>query len=299
MDTLEHFENYLQTHDYADISIKGYVSDVRYFANWFEKHTAQQFAVEVIRVGDIQDYRQVMLANKLAPSTINRRLAALNALCKWGVEAGLLEQNPGLHIRGLDAVSLAPKWLDKNQRAAYIRTINDELANAKERYPRLWVMRLRDAAILLTLLNTGLRVMEVCTLGLDDVSISDRKGSLSVTGKGFKQRTIPLNKVTREILAQWLAVHPARHLDRVFVNQRGDLLKPNSVRRAVRRVAHKAGLGYDITPHMLRHTFAKTLLDEGVSLEKVATLLGHSNLNTTRIYTTPSERDLEDAVGRL
>jgi integrase/recombinase XerC len=66
----------------------------------------------------------------------------------------------------------------------------------------------------------------------------------------------------------------------------------------VHRFAKKAGLK-NVTPHTLRHSFAKSLIDAGVSLEKVATLLGHSNLNTTRIYTTPGEEDLEDAVGKI
>jgi len=83
------------------------------------------------------------------------------------------------------------------------------------------------------------------------------------------------------------------------MNQRGSSMKSRSVQRAINRIADAAGLGGAVTPHTLRHTFAKSLIDEGVSLEKVAKLLGHNNLNTTRIYVTPSEQDLEEAVARL
>jgi integrase/recombinase XerC len=84
----------------------------------------------------------------------------------------------------------------------------------------------------------------------------------------------------------------------LFLGQRNEGVQSKTIQRAVQRFAKKAGLK-DVTPHTLRHSFAKALINEGVSLEKVATLLGHSNLNTTRIYTAPGERDLEDAVGRL
>jgi len=75
-------------------------------------------------------------------------------------------------------------------------------------------------------------------------------------------------------------------------------VQSKTIQRAVQRFAKIAGIR-QVTPHTLRHSFAKALIDAGVSLEKVATLLGHSNLNTTRIYTTPGEEDLEDAVGKI
>lgn len=299
MDVITHFEKHLQMQDYSPVSIRGYRSDVRHFSQWYERYTAQEFSLDRIGVWDIQAYRQAMLASGLKPNTINRRLAALASFGGWAVQFGHLSHNPALHIRSLDSVSLAPKWLDKNQRASLIRTVKDDVELARQRYPRLWLMRLRDAAIVVLLLHTGLRVDELCKLTLEGIQVSTRKGQVSVTGKGFKQRTIPLNKGAREMLANWLNVRPRSTADAVFINQRGDAMKPRSVQRALHRLAESAGLQTTVTPHTLRHTFAKSLIDEGVSLEKVAKLLGHSNLNTTRVYVTPSEQDLEEAVGRL
>jgi len=87
-------------------------------------------------------------------------------------------------------------------------------------------------------------------------------------------------------------------MDNLFLGQRNEGVQSKTIQRAVQRFSKKAGLK-NVTPHTLRHSFAKALIDAGVSLEKVATLLGHSNLNTTRIYTTPGEEDLEDAVGKI
>ena len=299
MDTFTRFEQHLQMRDYSPTSIKGYWGDVRHFSRWYEHHTEQSFSLERMDVGDIQAYRQSMLSRGLKPNTINRRLAALAIFGSWAVEVGHLPQNPALHIRSLDSVSLAPKWLDKKRRAAIVRAAKDDLVMAKKRYPRLWLMRLRDTAIVITLLHTGLRVHELCKLSLDDVEISARKGQTTVTGKGFKQRTIPLSEPARAMLRQWLKHRPSSERNALFINQRGAPLKSRSVQRAVKRIANAAGLDGDVTPHTLRHTFAKSLIDEGVSLEKVAKLLGHSNLNTTRVYVTPSKQDLEEAVGRL
>jgi site-specific recombinase XerD len=293
------FSNYLTTQDLAPVSVQGYCADLRRFARWVEYHQETRFALDTLQVRTIQSYRHYLLEQGRKPNTINRDLAAISAFGNWGVQAGRIPQNPALHIRSLDSVSLAPKWLDKNQRAALLRAAKDDLALAQKRYPRLWLLRLRDTVLVIVLLYTGLRVHEVCQLRVDDVEISSRKGQVTVTGKGFKQRTIPLSKPAREALAEWLKVRPPANQEALFTNQRGGALQPRSVQRAIHRLAENAGLDATVTPHILRHTFAKSLIDKGVSLEKVAKLLGHSNLNTTRIYTTPSEQDLEEAVGKL
>lgn len=293
------FSNYLATRDLAPVSVTGYCADLRRFARWMENGQGLVFSLDALQTRTIQHYRNYLLEQGRKPNTINRELAAISAFGNWGVQAGRIAQNPALHIRGLDSVSLAPRWLDRNQRAALLRTVRDDVELARQRYPRLWVMRLRDAAIVVLLLHTGLRVHELCMLTLDTIEISPRKGQVTVTGKGFKQRTIPLSKPAREMVSEWLKVRPPGDREALFTNQRGAALKPRSAQRAIQRLAESAGLEANVTPHTLRHTFAKWLIDEGVSLEKVAKLLGHSNLNTTRLYVTPSEQDLEEAVARL
>jgi integrase/recombinase XerC len=298
MMSLQSFQSYLQARDYAPLTVQGYVEDTRRFSQWLERQREQDVSIEDLHAKTIKAYRKHLIEKGLKPNTINRKIAAIIAFGRWGVDAGKVEQNPGLHVRNLNTVSLAPKWLGKNEKAAFLRAAEDDLALARERYPRLWVLRLRDTAMVITLVNTGLRVSELCALALDDIEISPRKGQVTVNGKGFKQRTIPLNKASRDILRQWLQVRPDSGDRALFINQRGAPAKPRSAQRAVKRIAEQAGLE-DVTPHTLRHTFAKSLIDEGVTLEKVAKLLGHSSLDTTRIYVTPSEKDLEEAVESL
>jgi site-specific recombinase XerD len=157
----------------------------------------------------------------------------------------------------------------------------------------------RDQAIVLTLRHTGLRVSELCALRLPDVELGERKGSVTVrAGKGAKYRVVPLNVDARRAIMAYLTVRPAVTDDHLFIGQRRDGLRPAAVEDLVRKYARLAGLA-DVTPHTLRHSFGKGLLDAGTDLVTVAALLGHSRLETTAIYTHPSDRDLQHAVERL
>jgi site-specific recombinase XerD len=299
MDMLKEFEASLVEQDKATLTVQGYLADVGLFMRWFELKNGECLNPENWTSADVRAYRQALLDKTAKPQTINRRLAALVSFGNWTVEQEYHFSNPALYIRSVATAPLSPKWLEKREKAALLRAMERDLQVARKRYPRLWVLRLRDAAVVTVLFNTGLRVGELCALRLLDVQISERKGKVIVrSGKGGKQRVVPLNGQARQMLSQWLLHRPPVDIDALFVGQRNGAVSARSVQRAVGRLAQDASLE-DVTPHILRHTFAKSLIDQGVSIEKVAALLGHSDLNTTRIYVTPSEKDLEEAVGRL
>ena len=150
-------------------------------------------------------------------------------------------------------------------------------------------------AIVKLLLNTGLRVSELCDLTWSDIKITDRKGSLTVrSGKGNQRREVPLNKDARSaLLLIGYEQNALAHL-RVFMGQRGPMT-PRGVESMLKKYVQHTDLE-DVSPHSLRHTFCKNLVDAGVGLEKVAALAGHENLETTRRYCTPSPQDLAQAV---
>jgi site-specific recombinase XerD len=149
--------------------------------------------------------------------------------------------------------------------------------------------------------GTGLRLSELVALGVTDVRIRERAGRVTVrSGKGGRWRTVPLNRETRKRLREWLAVRPDTGDEALFMGRRGHPLRHRGVERIVTRLAVDAKLPpQDVTPHTLRHSFAKALLDAGASLDKVQTVLGHESLVTTARYTIPSDNDLERAVGRI
>jgi len=299
---IEQFMQYLLAQDRAATTLKGYRSDLTDFATWFEQTNGEAFAPEVVTPLDIREFRQHLLTTRrLKPTTINRKLAALSALLRWAQVTGQIETHPGRQVKPMVLGSSSPRWLDKKEQFALLRVIEKDLQLAQLRYPKRWLTRRRDASLIVMLLNTGLRLQEALQLRRDDLEISERRGCLTVQGKGRKFRTIPLNSTGRQALQAWLEVYPAGTSAYVWIaveSEQAGPLSSRSVERVVERYGEAAGLS-DLTPHVLRHTFAKNLVDQGVGLERVAALLGHSSLNTTRIYTTPSQRDLAEAVETL
>jgi len=147
-------------------------------------------------------------------------------------------------------------------------------------------------------LSTPLRVSELCALDVSDIVLNERSGSVVVRyGKGGKRREIPLNATARRALKAWLKVRGSGP-GSLFTSRRGGGITPRGVEYMVARYAYDARLE-DVTPHTLRHTFCKQLVDAGESLDRVAILAGHASLNTTARYTRPTVRDQEAAVGKL
>ncbi len=302
MNVISDFNSHLQREDLSALTITGYLADVRLFMDWFEKHNRETFALERVTPSDAKEYKQFLLNEAhLKANSINRKLASLSALMRWARESGTIQVDPTEHLKGIRSIQPAPKWLDKNAQFALQRAIEKDLQISQLRYPKRWRTRQRDASMTIFLLHTGLRLNECTQLRLVDVKLTERKGMVLVqNGKGGKQRSIPLNSEARKALEAWLKVRRSGE-EYLWVaveanDQNG--LTGRSVQRVLKRYAQDAGLE-ELTPHILRHTFAKNLVNRGVGLEKIAVLLGHSSLNTTRIYITPDAKDLELAVEQL
>ncbi|HRY76797.1 MAG TPA: tyrosine-type recombinase/integrase [Candidatus Paceibacterota bacterium] len=157
---------------------------------------------------------------------------------------------------------------------------------------------LRDQAILETLFSTGLRVSELCHLNRDDINLD--RGEFSVKGKGDKIRLVFLSGRAKEVLKNYLAKRQDVE-EALFVSfpkspktKSFTRLTPRSIQRLLRFYAAKAGISRKVTPHTLRHLFATDLLQNGADLRSVQLLLGHSNLNTTQIYTHLTNKELKE-----
>lgn len=290
---LDLFVEFLTSQGRSARTIQGYAQNLRQFARWFEPLVGAPFTVQVLTQTDAQLYREYLLARKAAPATVNRALAALRAFAVWGIHVGKLATSPIDDVPGVEEQRHAPKWLEKPDQDRFVREV-EQAVNLAQTEPATRQAQ-RDVAIVIVLLNTGLRISELCALELDDVDLRKRKGTVVVRrGKGTKQRTIPLNLRTRHALSEWLDARPQCATRAVFIGQRQEPLKPRAVQRLLAEYGRRAGV--EVTPHTLRHCFAKRMVERGVSLEMVAELMGHASLDTTRIYTTPGEKDLKQAV---
>ncbi|HNS32138.1 MAG TPA: tyrosine-type recombinase/integrase, partial [bacterium] len=147
---------------------------------------------------------------------------------------------------------------------------------------RTWQV-LRDRAILEILYSTGIRVGELTALRKKDINIVEELARVS--GKGKKERIVPVGKPAMDALMIYMEKRPYGKEERLFLNKYGKPLTSRSVERLVRKYARKAGINRDITPHTFRHTFATHLLDRGADLRTVQELLGHERITTTQIYT--------------
>lgn len=277
---LDEFQVYLLAEDRSPVTLAGYLGDVRLFAQWYKNHNKDSLTPEGLTNDAVRGYKQYLLDQTAKPKTINRRLAALAAYAHWLEQAGYVKnaRNPVQGVKAVREAEQAPKWLDKKQRAALLRAVDKEVEDAIHRYPRLRLLYIRDAAIVKLILYSGLRVGEIIQLRLSDFVLDERKGSVIVReGKGTKRREVPLNNKARKAILDYLQVRPEIESKYLFLGQRNEGIKSKTVQRSVTCFTGPIGLK-EVTPHTLRHTFAKSLIDSSVSLDKVATLLGHNNL---------------------
>jgi len=281
----------LKRQEAAAKTVANYLSDLNCFARWFTQTTGEGFAAANVTPTDIRDYRSYLQTTQgRAPATVNRRLAALRRFFGWAIGAGVASENQTLSVKGVQSVQQGPRSLEKREVDKLIRMAEKDATDGPGK---------RNLAILVTLRHTGLRVGELCDLRLSDVLISERKGAVTVrSGKGNKHRVVTLNNDARKAISDHLDVRPKVVGDYLFIGQRGEPLRPQGVELIVAKYARLAGLE-NVTPHVLRHSFAKQVLDSGTDLVAVARLLGHERLDSTARYTQPSERDLEKAVERL
>jgi integrase/recombinase XerC len=189
---LDEFTAHLKGLDRSPHSIRAYLSDLRLFAQWFEAHTGEKFFVTNLIDDDIKNWRDEM-ENKQKASTINRKLAALSAFYAWAVENNYVTKDPTLHIHGLGQQMIAPKALSE-------QAVNKIVRKAKV------AGNLRDHALLHFLAATGLRASEVSAVKCGDIQINDRSGWVTVrSGKGRKQRRVPIHIKARDALQAFLA----------------------------------------------------------------------------------------------
>ncbi|CZP45347.1 Tyrosine recombinase XerC [Legionella pneumophila] len=282
--TIENYISYQKSTDKSPATLTSYRSDLIQFAIWFESINGVEMKLLNITPTDARQYKQYLIDAGLRPPTINRRLLSLKYFLEWGWETKIIKFRFPLP-KTVKQSQAIPKWLTRTQQNQLLRHV--------EQYGNT-----RDAAIVKILLNTGLRVSELCDLKWAHISMSERKGKLLVNaGKGCKYRDIPLNKEARLALFNLDYTIHAGSDAFVFKGQRGTLT-PRGVQLMLNRLHIPGELGF-ISPHQLRHTFCKNLVDAGVSLEKVATLAGHERLDTTKLYCQPSFSDLSEAVEQI
>ena len=219
------------------------------------------------------------------PKTAKRKIASLKAFFHYLEYKDLIEHNPfnKIRVKFREPVIL-PKTIPLHTVEVFLSTIYKQQKNAKTAYQRK--NALRDAAVIEMLFATGMRISELCSLHASDVNIYER--TILIYGKGSKERMIQLgnNAVVHILLEYQEAFHnQILACNHFFVNQNGNPLSDQSIRRMINKYASLAAIELHITPHMFRHTFATSLLEADVDIRYIQEMLGHSSINITEIYT--------------
>lgn len=304
----------LRAADRAPRTVVRYGGAARGFLAWFaaaEDRTPAQLTLADLTPIALVGYRTA-LQRTAATSTVNTHLCALRAWCAWLTEQGRLPADPAARLRLVKrAAPDAPTPLTDAAVNALLR------AAQRGRHPA------RDYALLQVLLQTGLRLGECQALTWGDVALGEKHGTVTVrAGKGNKARTVPLNGSARTALAAYAAPRlgmepslravagawprPASPLagQPLWQSQKGGPLSASALWRVVHSLAQDGGrrglVPPTTTPHTLRHTFARRYLDAHPGdLVGLARLLGHSDLNTTGLYTQLTAEDLAQRVDQL
>jgi len=288
------FGAWLRASGRSQRTVRAYLLDVQVFARWFEGREGERFEPQAVTGVDLQDFRRWSLdEGRVSAATWNRRRAAMRVFCAWALEAGLLAYDPSVGLAKAQAVASAPKWLTMAEARRVLRALERRVQVAKAMgMGREYRRAVRDRAALLLMMKAGLRVGEVTRLRWDDMELRPRSGEAMVRGKGRKRRRVPLTADVRAALAQWREVSDKGEGEVFGVST-------HQLGVVVREVGREAGLERRLTPHMLRHTFAKALVDAGRPLTEVQQLLGHSRLDVTAVYVRPSWEDLGAAVAEV
>ncbi len=268
----------------SENTLAAYRTDLTKFSVYLQKSTT---SLLMFSQDDLQQYLAVRYDSGLSERSTSRFLSSLRSFCQYAFRQKLRTDNPISLMQNPKLAQSLPKTLSEQE--------VDDLLNAPQTDDPI---QLRDKAMLEVLYATGLRVTELVSLRLDQVSL--QQGVVRVTGKGNKERLVPLGEEAIDWLTEFLTkgrtVLLKAESDIVFPSNRGVAMTRQTFWHRIKFYTQVAGINTDLSPHTLRHAFATHLLNHGADLRVVQMLLGHSDLSTTQIYTHVATQRLQQLV---
>ncbi len=253
-------------------TLKNYRRDLEVAIAWCSKQ-------ELIQWRDLEQHQLRSFVSwrhrqGLTGKSIQRELSAMRGLFNYLIQEGRATRNPAQGLRAPKSKRKLPVTLDVDQ---LVQLLDVDVVDPLE---------VRDLAMMELFYSSGLRLAELVSLNLSDLTADD--DALEVTGKGSKARRVPIGTMARGALRLWMQSRPllaAPQEQAVFVSNRGTRISHRSVQARLRRWTSANGAPGNLHPHMLRHSFASHLLESSGDLRAVQELLGHANISTTQIYT--------------
>jgi len=292
---LNQYEQHLRTEeDLTLVTIRNYLSDLRHFAVWCEaiwkqaREEEPPFRPELVTTPALTDYRNYLQQTvHLKPNSVNRSLVSLKRYFAWVVSIGHIKHDPAKVVKLVREEVSAPRHLDDQEEQALVAAVTETGS-------------VRDRAIIVLLLHTGVRARELCTLMRTQVRLGKRSGTISVLGKHNKRREIPLNATARAALLAYDSSlqRPSQETTPLFLSEKKHTrLTERGLGYLVQKYAKRAHIR-DVSPHDLRHRFGYRMA-ERIPLHRLAQLMGHDSLDTTMIYIQGTKHDLQKEVEKI
>jgi site-specific recombinase XerD len=281
--TLNLFENKMREESKSENTIKNYLYDLKQFETFLPRPKGDTPQISLQKA--VKEYRQQIEKSGLSPSTLNRRILSLRAFFNVLVEEGMLDENPASSVKTKAIANQNDtKWLERPQVKAIFRAV-DEI-ESKSR-------RVQQRAIISVLVNTGIRVQELCDLKINDLDYAE--GMLTVTdGKGDKFRRVPFNTATQRAVRDYMQYRKFPEGEYVFQSERSEQMTTRAIQHIVKKLCEN--LNFNFTVHQLRHTALKNIANATGKIEIVATVAGHDNINTSKRYISPSMKEIAEAM---
>lgn len=260
--------------NYSDYTIISYENDIEEFLNYIERETLN---FKKIEYSDLRFYLMYLKeAKKDNNSSIDRKLSALRGFYKYLANERVINSNVFSLVSGPKKEKKLPRYFEYNEL--------EELFNVPDKKMPLGQ---RDLLILELLYATGVRVGELTNIKIKDIDLSSK--SILILGKGNKERIVTYGDYCEEILKRYLSdgylLLNFKNSEYLFLNKNGGELTERGVRYILDQIIKQTGINKNISPHMIRHSFATHLLNEGCDLATVQKLLGHESIKATQIYT--------------
>jgi integrase/recombinase XerD len=269
-------------------TLDSYRRDLRLFSTWLLADRGKSL-LQVQRL-DLLDYLAYRFRRRARPRSAARLLSSLKRFYRYSTRENRIQSDPTLQLESPKLPRSLPKILTENDVEALLAAPNVQTP-----------LGLRDRAMLETLYASGLRVSELVTMSL--AQLSHDMGVVRVSGKGNKERLVPVGEESLSWVRRYMdqarpVILAGRQADALFVTLRGASMTRQAFWYLIRRYANQAGIRREISPHTLRHAFATHLLNHGADLRVVQMLLGHADISTTQIYTHIARERLKQLHAR-
>lgn len=261
------FVNYISKKNYSTNTVISYINDLYYFYLYLEKNLL------TVAEDDIRNYLEKLNKSNEASSSVRRKISSFKSFYKYLYNNGYMNKKdyPLTRIVYPKVEKKLPKFLYYNE----LLEILDQSIKDKD--------GIRDRLIIEMLYATGVRISELINIKVSDIDFNNKR--ILVLGKGNKERIVYYGEYAEEILYKYLDTHKKNEYNYLFMNSKGNQITDRGVRYIIDNIMKKLSIKTHVTPHVLRHTFATDMLNNGCDIKVVQELLGHSSLKATEIYT--------------